>query len=232
MHFVCYTNEGFIVHIHMHVERPIYKIQNTMVISLKKITWLSFSFLSTTAILIRRAHFVKSRVLLPIRNMQELTVLNVDYFDSNRWVSHLEFLIAKLTAKLNDGSSLSKIQSEQFQASMEITLGLLVELTNRNMNKSTDPVNVRNIDSVVLAHLNGTEKMEEPVFSSLHDKKSTWEIDGMESMSTEEYYAALNKRNADIRARLRKNAKGGGAQQVDSYINSLNSKRTSSAVYD
>lgn len=61
-------------------------------------------------------------------------------------------------------------------------------------------------------------------FNSLKGKSSTWHVEGMDSMSTEEYYDALNKRNSAVRAEL-KITSGSERNSGDKYLDSL-SKRT------
>lgn len=52
---------------------------------------------------------------------------------------------------------------------------------------------------------------------------STWNVDGMEQMSTEEYYKAINQRNHEIKA-LRKKSATYEREPVNGYLNSLNKK--------
>jgi len=61
-------------------------------------------------------------------------------------------------------------------------------------------------------------------FNSLKGKSSTWHVEGMDNMSTEEYYDALNKRNSAVRAQL-KITSGSERNSGDKYLDSL-SKRT------
>jgi hypothetical protein len=58
-------------------------------------------------------------------------------------------------------------------------------------------------------------------FSPLHGLKSTWDVPDSDNMTTEQFYAAINKRNVDIRNKLRNEAKKGGAQIVDDYMAGL-----------
>lgn len=58
-------------------------------------------------------------------------------------------------------------------------------------------------------------------FVQLQGQSSTWQVEGIEKMSTEEYYQALNRRNREVRDRLREDGAGQGAQQVDDYLDSL-----------
>jgi hypothetical protein len=62
------------------------------------------------------------------------------------------------------------------------------------------------------------------MFTPFHGQGSTWNIDGMDKMSTVEYYAALNKRNAEIQA-YRKQSGLSGPRDVDDYLASLNGKK-------
>ena len=61
------------------------------------------------------------------------------------------------------------------------------------------------------------------VFAPFYGTGGTWNIEGMENMTTEEYYAAINKRNADIKA-ARKGLSG--PNEADNYLSSLSKRKS------
>lgn len=62
-------------------------------------------------------------------------------------------------------------------------------------------------------------------YSDLHGLKNTWQIANMDNMSTEEYYAAINKRILDMKNK-RKASEGSSQTMVDDYFESLNRSNT------
>jgi hypothetical protein len=63
-------------------------------------------------------------------------------------------------------------------------------------------------------------------FANLHGVKNTWQIPGMDNMSTEEYYAAINKRLLDMKSK-RKITEGSSNTMVNDYFDSLSKPRKS-----
>jgi hypothetical protein len=61
-------------------------------------------------------------------------------------------------------------------------------------------------------------------FGAFRGLRSTWEIQGMDTMTTEEYYNALNKRNSEI-SRERRRSSTHESNSGATYIESLNKKR-------
>jgi hypothetical protein len=62
-------------------------------------------------------------------------------------------------------------------------------------------------------------------YSDLHGLKNTWQMPGMDNMSTEEYYAAINKRILDMKNK-RKASEGSSQTMVDDYFESLRKSNT------
>ncbi|KAJ1438573.1 hypothetical protein B484DRAFT_444480 [Ochromonadaceae sp. CCMP2298] len=75
----------------------------------------------------------------------------------------------------------------------------------------------------IAAAEDGEEADPNDPFAMLHGMKSTWDVPDSDSMTTEQYYAAINKRNTIIRKKL--NDGIGGAQIVDDYMSSLSRKK-------
>jgi hypothetical protein len=69
----------------------------------------------------------------------------------------------------------------------------------------------------------------ESPYSDLHGLKNTWQMPGMDNMSTEEYYAAINKRILDMKNK-RKASEGSSQTMVDDYFESLNRSNTRKAT--
>jgi hypothetical protein len=61
-------------------------------------------------------------------------------------------------------------------------------------------------------------------FAPLHGLKNTWQVKGMQDLSTEEYYAAIYRRNRDMKDRRMKE-KGYTREAASDYINSLSSNK-------
>lgn len=61
-------------------------------------------------------------------------------------------------------------------------------------------------------------------FSDLHGLSNTWQMPGMDNMSTEEYYAAINKRIVDMKSK-RKFTEGSSNTMVNDYFESLSRKK-------
>jgi len=162
----------------------------------------------------------------------------------------LKFVVGKLTAKIKSDTSMTSEDLEKFRLSVN---NILSDALDEDVEIPAIPVETASLtaengDSTKAqqatepkppqpAAPKATEVDNEPdagagpvttaeeAFSGLRGKTSTWEVDGMENMTTEEFYAALNKRNADVRKRLRDSGiVSGGAQQVDDYLAGLNSR--------
>lgn len=61
-------------------------------------------------------------------------------------------------------------------------------------------------------------------FSDLHGLSNTWQMPGMDDMTTDEYYAAINKRIVDMKNK-RKITDRGSNTMVDDYFESLSKPR-------
>ena len=61
-------------------------------------------------------------------------------------------------------------------------------------------------------------------FSALHGLKNTWEMPGMDNMTTDEYYAAINARIVSMKNK-RKQTPGNSNTMVNDYFESLSRPR-------
>jgi hypothetical protein len=61
-------------------------------------------------------------------------------------------------------------------------------------------------------------------FADLHGLSNTWQMPGMDHMTTEEYYAAINKRIVDMKNK-RKFTEGSSNTMVNDYFESLSKPR-------
>lgn len=61
-------------------------------------------------------------------------------------------------------------------------------------------------------------------FSDLHGLSNTWQMPGMDNMTTGEYYAAINKRIVDMKNK-RKFTEGSSNTMVNDYFESLSRKK-------
>jgi len=66
-------------------------------------------------------------------------------------------------------------------------------------------------------------------YSDLHGLKNTWQMPGMDQMSTEEYYAAINKRILDMKNK-RIASEGSSQTMVDDYFDKLSRSNTNKAA--
>ena len=111
----------------------------------------------------------------------------------------MKFVIEKLTAKIKYNHSLS-------QAELVIFEQYVHEIIDE----------AKMYESQKAARVN-----ESSAFEELKGLGNTWNIDGMESMTTEEYYAALNKRNSQINEQRRSQNERFGPQQMNSFLQGL-----------
>eukprot|EP00981_Chlorochromonas_danica_P015842 scaffold14709_cov268-Ochromonas_danica.AAC.5 len=140
----------------------------------------------------------------------------------------LRFVISKLTAKIKSDVSLSKEDLLRFEEAVEEIVADArqnsadsIDLSMKTVTPSLEAEFVDREDDEP-TRFPKSSSLEDNVFSSL--KGGSWKLQGMENMSTKEYYAALNKRNAEIRE-LRRQQGLSGPGDSDDYIRSL-SQRT------
>ena len=63
-------------------------------------------------------------------------------------------------------------------------------------------------------------------FADLHGLSNTWQMPGMDHMTTDEYYKAINKRIVDMKNK-RKSSEGSSNTMVNDYFESLSKPRSS-----
>lgn len=61
-------------------------------------------------------------------------------------------------------------------------------------------------------------------YSAMHGLSNTWQIAGMDNMTTEEYYKAINKRIVDMKDK-RRSTEGSSNTMVNDYFDSLSKPR-------
>ena len=61
-------------------------------------------------------------------------------------------------------------------------------------------------------------------YAPLHGLSNTWQIEGMDKMSTEEYYQKINERNTEMKQLRKKRGEPIGSQATESYFELLNKK--------
>ena len=137
-------------------------------------------------------------------------------FDDDLY-DHFKFIISKLTAKIKFDTSLTPAELVRFEVAVKVILAEAgVPISDERLAEFKQNKSSKTIDKIP-----ETVGTPSDPFAALHGKKSTWDIDGMEDMNTTQFYEALNKRNADIRALLKANQDmpGGGTHE---YLESLN----------
>lgn len=130
---------------------------------------------------------------------------------------HLKFVISKLTAKIKSDISLTPDELVRFKQAVD-------RIVADAVGEEPPPSGIASIAASNVAE-KSTSRDDVPdpssPFSLMHGKTSTWEVDNMENMTTEEFYDAINKRNAEIRTRLKASRP---RVETDDYFASLNSR--------
>lgn len=129
---------------------------------------------------------------------------------------HLKFVISKLTAKIKSDVSLTPDELVRFKQAVDSIVADAIGEIPPSENASIAASNVAEKSTT-------KDNVPDPSspFSLMHGKTSTWEVDNMENMTTEEFYDAINKRNAEIRARLKASRP---RVETDDYFEHLNSR--------
>lgn len=144
----------------------------------------------------------------------------------------MKFVISKLSDRMKHNLILSKSDLARFENSVHSIIrdarrgaGLPVATASagaaaisRLASISARPV----APPVAPASMAESSETDE-AFDKLKGKPSTWHVEGMDNMSTQEYYDALNKRNAAVRAQL-KITSGSERNSGDNYLDSLSKK--------
>lgn len=111
---------------------------------------------------------------------------------------HLRFVISKLTAKIKSGISLKESEVEKFR---QCTEAIIADATGNAVSLESTPV-AQNDGKILVNEFGETSDPDDPL-APIHGMQSTWDVPNMEDMTTEEFYDAINRRNAKIRANLR-----------------------------
>lgn len=146
-------------------------------------------------------------------------------FDDDMY-EHLKFVIAKLTTKIKSDISLTPDELSRFKESIDC---IISDATGKDI--STNNPSSTIIDNILdnsktanIVRINDDNEVADPdsPYALLHGKTNTWEVDNMENMTTEEFYDAINKRNSEIRAKLK--ATKASKEEANEYIDMLNKK--------
>ena len=130
---------------------------------------------------------------------------------------HFQYVIGKITNRVKTGTPLTKNELDRFEKSVTAIIHDSKKKINLPVVKSVQP------PSNSISQNKSPSKNGE--FDELKGLSSTWEVEGMENMTTEEYYSALNKRNIAINDERKKRAGPGYDRNPgDNYIEGL-SKR-------
>eukprot|EP01040_Poterioochromonas_malhamensis_P003882 gene3882-4149_t len=129
---------------------------------------------------------------------------------SDEIYEHLKTIISKLTAKIKHDISLSP----QELLSLKNSIDSVISDAHRS---------IRAKDTVSSIERSDDQLDSQDRFSSMSGLRTTWNLPGMENMTTEQYYKALNDRNL----RIQQARKEAGDQRPDEYqhfITSLSRK--------
>lgn len=151
-------------------------------------------------------------------------------FNDNMY-EKLKFVIGKLTAKIRSDASLTEKELLDFEAAIET---IIADSKADRRSAGSDPfesenfglINNSNIENETKVTSSETAPASEGIdaeFDAFRGLKSTWQVPNSEKMSSEEYYAAINRRNAEIRAIRR--ASGRGLEESKQYLENLSKKR-------
>lgn len=169
-----------------------------------------------------------------------------DYPFSDEMYEHLKFVITKLTHKIKSDTSLTPEELDRFEDSVIAILldatgvsAVSADITDQFGDTENDDSSYSEISDHgasahdVADHAQGIEtanylseaqdqsQYSGRAFDSFKGLGSTWRVPGMDSMTTEEYYDALNKRNSQIRA-ARKATES--RYHMDDFLNNLTRK--------
>ena len=153
---------------------------------------------------------------------------------SDRVYDHFKYVIAKITNRVKSGIPLSKDEIDKFEksinaiildaktkAALPVSKAQPSKSTTTAMSSPITKTSIKQSQSSPVKKSNGSEE-----FSALQGLSSTWEVEGMDNMTTAEYYAALNKRNMAINAeRKKKMGPGYDRNPGDDYIASISGER-------
>lgn len=147
---------------------------------------------------------------------------------SDDMYEHLKFVISKLTNKIKSDVSLTESELTRFEESVDAILADATGESISSVRKQSTTIieSPSTVSSIPIPSPTSREVNEKPdtdSFSAFYGLGNTWNVEGMEDMTKEEYYEALNKRNAKIRAARR--AETGRPMQTDDYLKSLRRPR-------
>jgi len=138
---------------------------------------------------------------------------------------HLKFVISKLTAKIKSDISLTPGELVRFKEAVDriVADAVVGEVPPPSSSAENDYIAAGNVAAKSTTR-NDVPDPSSP-FSLMHGKSSTWEVDDMDSMTTEEFYDAINKRNAEIRARLKASRPRIETEDYFAHLNNRNSSK-------
>lgn len=132
---------------------------------------------------------------------------------------HFQYVISKITTRVKTGIPLTTTEIDRFEKSVTAIIQDSKKKVGLPVVKSAKPTNS------VLPNKVSSDLSKKGEFDKLKGLSSTWEVEGMDSMTTEEYYAALNKRNIAINDERKKKAGPGYDRNPgDDYIEGLNKR--------
>lgn len=136
----------------------------------------------------------------------------------------MKFLIEKLTMKLKHDQVFGEEELHKYETYVH---DILLDARGYNAEPSAAKVNH---DIVVNSNIEilSIETDSSTPFDAIEGLGSTWNIPGMDDMSTKEYYEAINKRNAQIQAIRNTSNHRFRPEQMDSFLQNLSRRHSSS----
>ena len=153
----------------------------------------------------------------PISNAPKPRKINADGlpFDDKIY-AHMKFALEKLSGRLKSKTALTQEELAKLEEAITaIKNDAIGEDFASNSQDKASPQGT-------LSSSNGSGKLLGS-FENFRGQSSTWEVPGMEKMSVEQYYQALNQRLAGVRNKLKEEGLIGPT--AGNYIDSLSQKR-------
>lgn len=139
------------------------------------------------------------------------------------------FIIESKEIKSNKNQELEPIKNREIE-SREIASSESVISNSKDIVHKPNKIKKGEVDTNFVIYEAGDGPRSDDIpdpnspYSDLHGLSNTWQMPGMDQMSTEEYYAAINKRILDMKNK-RKVTEGSSNTMVDDYFTSLSKPR-------
>jgi len=150
---------------------------------------------------------------------------------SDKLYDDLKFVISKISARMKSESAMSKDELDRFKKSVDsiikdskkgsnsVPSSNLPRMTNFDDEEEAPEVDYDLSEGIAES---GTSRGAGTPFGAFHGSVSTWDIPNSDNMNTQEFYAAVNKRIANVKQTLRTTI-GTDYNPANNYEETLNS---------